>query len=76
MQAGEVRVLALVRGPVDLGGLPLYSAFFFVTLFLLTCFLTVPLCVGRFTYSSDGALLSDATCRCKRPIARRLHVCD
>lgn len=76
MQAVEVRVLALVRGPVDLSGLPLYSAFFFVTLFLLTCFLTVPLCVGRSTCSSDGALLSCATCRCRRSTARRPHVCD
>lgn len=76
MQAGEVRVLALVRGPIDLRGLPLDSALFFVTLFLLTCFLTVPLCVGRSPCSSDGALLSWATCRCKRSPTRRPHVCD
>lgn len=36
MQAGEVRILALLRRSVQLSGLPLYSAFFFFTLFLLT----------------------------------------
>lgn len=60
MQAGEVRVFALVRGPVELGDLPLHSSFFFITLLLLTCFLTVPLCVGRSPCSSDGVLLSGA----------------
>ncbi len=64
MQTGEVRVFALVQGPIDFGGLPLLSACFFVTLLLLTCFLTVPLGLGSFTCSCDGALLSGATCRC------------
>jgi hypothetical protein len=36
MQAGEVRVFALLRRPVEFSGLPLFSAFLFVTLLLLT----------------------------------------
>jgi hypothetical protein len=62
MQAGEVRVLALLCWPVDLGGLPLCTALFFLTLFLLTCFFTVPLGGCGFACSSDDALLSGATC--------------
>ena len=62
MQAGEVRVLALLCRPGELGGLPLYTALFFLTLFLLTCFFTVPLSGCRFACSSDDALLSGATC--------------
>ncbi len=35
MQAGKVRVLALLRRPIELSGLPLFPACFFFTLFLL-----------------------------------------
>ena len=62
MQAGEVRVLSLLCWPGDLGGLPLCTTLFFITLFLLTCFFTVPLSGCGFACSSDGALLSGATC--------------
>jgi hypothetical protein len=64
IQTGEVRVFALVHGPVEFGGLPLHSSCFFFTLLLLTCFLTVTLGLGGFTCSCDGVLLSSATCRC------------
>lgn len=76
MQAGEVRVLALLCRPVDPSGFPLHPALFFVTLFLLTCLLAVTLCVSRFTCGSDGALLSRSWCRCSRPIAIGLHVSE
>lgn len=36
MQAGEVRIFALLCWPVELVGLPLDSACFFFALFLLT----------------------------------------
>ena len=62
LQTGKIRIFTLLRRPVDLGGLSLYTACFFVTLFLLTCFLTVPLGGCGFACSSDDALLSGATC--------------
>jgi hypothetical protein len=62
LQAGEVRVFTLLRRPGKLGGLPLYTALFFIPLFLLACFLTVPLSACGFACSSDDALLSGATC--------------
>lgn len=62
LQTGEIRIFAILRRPVGLGGLSLYTACFFVTLFLLTCFLTVPLGGCGFAWSSDDALLSGATC--------------
>jgi hypothetical protein len=65
VQAGEIRVFVSLLRPVELGGLPLCTALFFVTLFLLTCFLTVPLSGCGFACSSDDALLSGAICLCK-----------
>lgn len=65
MQAGEIRVFALLRRPVELGGLSLFTALFFVTLFLPTRFLTVPLSGCSFACSCDDALLSGAMCLCK-----------
>ena len=76
MQAGEVRVLALLRRSVELRGLPVYPTLFFVALFLLEGFLAVPLSLGGFTCSSDGALLSGATYRCQRPATTRPPACD
>ena len=76
MQAGEVRVLTLLRRPGELRRVPLYPACFFVTLFLLEYLLAVPLSLGGFTCSSDGALLSGATCRGQRLTTKRLHVSD
>jgi hypothetical protein len=43
MQTGEVRILARLRRPVDLGGLSLCTALFFVSLFLQARFLALPL---------------------------------
>jgi hypothetical protein len=65
MQPGEIRVLTLLRRPVELLSLSLYTALFFVTLFLPTCFFTVPLSGCGFPRSSDDALLSGATGPCK-----------
>jgi hypothetical protein len=62
MQAGEVRVLALLRRLVELRGFPVYPTLFFVALFLLEDFLAVPLSLGGLTCSSDGALLSGTKC--------------
>lgn len=76
VQSGEIRVLASLRRPVEFRGLPLDPTFFFVTLFLLPRFLTIPLSLGGFTYSCDGALLSGTMCRYKRPTAMRLHVSE
>ncbi|MDF0676893.1 MAG: hypothetical protein P0120_21545 [Nitrospira sp.] len=66
LQAGEVRVFALLRRPIELGSLPLYTALFFVALFLQTCFLTVPLCGCGFACSSDDVLLSGAVRLCSK----------
>ena len=74
MQTGEVRVLCPFCRPVELGGLPLCTALFFSTLFLLACFFTVPLSDCGFACSSDDALLSGATCLV-RPTAKRRHAC-
>jgi hypothetical protein len=76
LQASEIRVLAPQRRPVELRGLPVYPALFFVTLFLLTSFLTIPLGLGGFTYSCDDALLSDTMYRCQRPTTTRPPACD
>ena len=64
MQAGEVRVFfAFLCRPVELGGLPLFTARFLITLFLLTRFLTVPLSTCGLACSCDDALLSNAVCK-------------
>ena len=76
LQASEIRVPSLLRRPVELRGLPVYPALFFLALFLLEDFLAVPLSLGGFTSSSDGALLSGATYRGQRLTAKRLHVSD
>ena len=73
MQASEIWVLAPKYWPFELCGLPVYPAYFFVTLFLLTCFLAIPLGLGGFTCSCDGALLSGTT---YRPTATRLNAGD
>lgn len=58
LQAGKIRVFAILCRPIDLGSLALYAAFFLVTLLLLTSFLTVPLGGCGFACSSDDVLLS------------------
>lgn len=47
-QAREVGIFAFWRRSVSLDGFPLCTPLFFVTLFLLTRFLTVPLSGGGF----------------------------
>lgn len=61
-QAGEVRVLAFLCRPVEFGGLSLCTAFFFVSLLLPLCFLTVPLSGCGFAWSCDDALLPGEIC--------------
>lgn len=62
MQAGEVGVLTILYRTVDLGSLPLCTAFFFFALFLQAGLLTVPLSGCGFAWSSDDALLPGVTC--------------
>ncbi|HEX6727044.1 MAG TPA: hypothetical protein VF078_06790 [Nitrospira sp.] len=42
-QAGQIRVFAFLRRPIDLDGLSLCTALFFVSLFLQARFLALPL---------------------------------
>ena len=76
LQASEIRVLAPLPRPIECRGLPLDPALFFVTLFFLTRFLTIPLGLGGFTYSCDDALLSGTMYRCQRPTTTRPPACD
>ena len=62
MQAGKVRVFTFLCRPVELGGLPRCTSLFFIALFLLTRFLTVPLGGCSLACSCDDALLSGARC--------------
>jgi hypothetical protein len=63
LQAGKIRILTFMRGPVRLEGLPLSPACFFLTLFLNPCFFALSLCESDFAWSSDGVLLVGASVR-------------
>jgi hypothetical protein len=68
-QAGEIGILAPFRRSVEFGGLSLRTAFFFVTLPLMTCLFTFSLGKRGFAWSSHdfsfwGAMgLCQVSCR-------------
>lgn len=69
LKPGQIRILPLcVQRAIGLLGLTLFSAGVFLTTLNLFRFLTVSFCDGRFSCSSDGALLCVAT-RIESPIA-------
>ena len=70
----QIRIFSLcIRGTSGLLSLALLSAGVFLTPLNLLRFLAVSLCDGRFSCSSDGALLCVAT-RIGSPIAYRLWI--
>jgi len=72
LKSGQIRILSLcVQWASGFLGLTLFSASVFLTPLNLFRFLTVSFCDGRFSCSSDGALLCVAT-RIESPIACRL----
>lgn len=72
LKPGQIWILALcVQGASGLLGLALFSTGVFLAPLNLFRFLTVSFCDGRFSCSSDGALLCVAT-RIESPIACRL----
>ena len=69
LKPGQIRILSLrVLRASGLLGLALFSTGVFLTALKLFRFLTVSLCDGRFSCSSDGALLCVAT-QIESPIA-------
>ena len=72
LKPGQIWILSLcVRGASGLLGLALFSTSVFLAPLNLLRFLAVAFCDGRFSCSSDGALLCVATC-IESPIACRL----
>lgn len=72
LKPGQIRIFSLcVRGASGLLGLALFSTGVFLAPLNLLRFLAVAFCDGRFSCSSDGALLCVAT-RIESPIACRL----
>lgn len=71
LKPGQIRILSLrVRGASGLLGLALLSTGVFLAPLNLLRFLAVSFCDGRFSCSSDGALLC-ATTRTRSSIACR-----
>jgi hypothetical protein len=69
LKPGQIWILSLcVQGASGLLGLALFSTGVFLAPLNLLRFLAVSFCDGRFSCSSDGALLSLAT-RSESPIA-------
>ncbi len=72
VKSGQIWILSLcVQWASVFLGLTLFSPSVFLTPLNLFRFLTVSFCDGRFSCSSDGALLCAAT-RIESPIACRL----
>lgn len=72
LEPGQIWILTLsAQGASGLLGLALFSTRVFLAPLNLLCFLAVSFCNGRFSCSSDGALLCLAT-RIESPIACRI----
>jgi hypothetical protein len=72
LKPGQIWIFSLyVQGASGLLGLALFAARVFFAPLNLLRFLAVSFCDGRFSCSSDGALLCLAT-RIKSPIACRI----
>ena len=72
LKPGQIWILSLcIQGAIRLLGLALFSAGVFLAPLNLLRFLAISFCDGRFSCSSDGALLCLAT-RIESPIACRL----
>ncbi len=72
LEPGQIWILPLsAQGASGLLGLALFSTRVFLAPLNLLCFLAVSFCNGRFSCSSDGALLCLAT-RIESPIACRI----